>query len=154
MSYKNPIFWQFVRLSLVLGIFLSIPVNAGRYYTVYVTNQTPYYIDAQWRNFYRYAIPPGKTASLEGAGGASSTAYVWYTAGQGIYGYAVHQFDAHFPPPYDAGTDCAGRTVYYGENNGCNNPVQEESYGYPDSEEWVITEAVMEGEPNHDLPGD
>ncbi|MCP4231472.1 MAG: hypothetical protein GY771_15170 [bacterium] len=137
-----------IKAVIVIAVLATIPVGAARYYTLYVTNATPYYIDLRLDDYYQSYVPPGETAALESAGSRDMykmTAYAYYSPGQGVSGYASKTFDAPFPVPWSEGTDCAGRKVYYGETGACGKPVLESYPGSSDSGEWVITEAEMAG---------
>ncbi len=130
--------------AVIVVVFLTIPVGAARYYSLIVTNSTPYFIDLQLEDYYESYVPSGETVTLESAG-REMTAYANYSPGQGVSGYASKIIDGTFSQHYSTGTDCAGRTVLYGESGGCGKPVMETIPGYPDSEEWNITEAKMAG---------
>jgi hypothetical protein len=134
----------FIKAVIVIAVLATIPVGAARYYTLLVTNDTPYYIDLRLNDYYESYVPPGETVTLESAG-HEMTAYAHYSPGQGVIGEASHTFEAAFPIPWSEGTDCAGRKVYYGETGACGKPVLESYEGYPVSEDWVITEAEMAG---------
>jgi len=136
------IIYRILKSAIILGICLAIPVGAVRYYTIEVTNGTPYFIDLRLEDYYESYVPPGAMVTLEGAG-HEITAHAYYSPGQGISGHTKETFNAHFPQPDSKGTDCAGRKVYYGETGTCGKPVLESYPAYPDSEEWVITEQDM-----------
>jgi hypothetical protein len=138
---KNIIF-KVLKPAVIILICLSIPVGAARYYTIVVTNATPYLIDLQLEDYYESYVPPGATVSLESAG-HEMIGYAHYSPGQGISGYTSKEFYGPFPQPYSTGTDCAGRQVFYGDAGACGKPVLETIPGYPESEDWIITEQDM-----------
>ncbi len=136
------IIYRILKTSVIIVICVAIPVGAARYYTLYVTNATPYFIDLRLDDYYESYVPPGATVNLESAG-HEMIGYAHYSPGQGISGHTSKEFNGPFPQPYSKGTDCAGRQVFYGDAGACGKPVLESYEGYPDSDEWIITEQDM-----------
>jgi hypothetical protein len=144
--YKNTIY-RILKSTAIIAICLAIPVSAARYYTIYVTNATPYFIDLHivsisLEDYYESYVPPSATVTLENAG-HEMIGYAHYSPGQGISGHTSKEFYGPFPQPYSTGTDCAGRTVFYGDAGACGKPVLETIPGYRESEEWIINERDM-----------
>ncbi len=134
--------YRVLKALAIIAICVTIPVGAARYYTIVATNATPYYIDLSLEDYYESYVPPGATVTLE-CGGREMIGNAYYSPGQGVAGHTSRQFDGPFPQHYSTGTDCAGRRVYYGEGGACGKPVLESYPGYPDREEWIITEQDM-----------
>lgn len=139
---RKNIIYRVLKSVAIIAICAAIPVGAARYYTIYVTNATSYFIDLQLEDYYESYVPPGATVTLESAG-HEMIGYAHYSPGQGISGHTSKEFYGPFPQPYSRGTDCAGRQVFYGDAGACGKPVLESYPAYPDSEEWIITERDM-----------
>ncbi|UCE27034.1 MAG: hypothetical protein JSW52_11905 [Candidatus Coatesbacteria bacterium] len=131
---------RFALKVIALAAALSVlPVGAAKYFTLYLTNGTDYYLDI-WTADYSYAyLPPDgdliiKTAREE------IYVYVYFSAGQGITKAMNRKYETSYPPG-EFGTDCDGRwTCYPYGGGGCiNKTILEIEDGYPTEAHWTIT---------------
>jgi hypothetical protein len=133
---------------IALAAALSVlPVGAAKYFTLYLTNGTDYYLDI-WTADYSYAyLPPGGNLAVKTVPATISTTtsetiyvYVYFSAGQGITKAIRREFETSYPNPEEIGTDCDGRRTYYGPGGGCiDKNVLEIEDGYPTEAHWTIT---------------
>jgi len=70
---RKRIIYRVLKSAVIILICAAIPVGAARYYTIYVTNATPYFIDLHMvsislEDYYESYVPPGATVTLESAG--------------------------------------------------------------------------------------
>lgn len=127
------------RVILLLALLSALPVGAAKYFKLYLTNGTEYYLDF-WTEYYTYAyLPPGGDLLIEAAA-EEINVYVYFSAGQGITKTIRRRFETSYPDPEEIGTDCDGRRTYYGPGGGCTgrNALEIED-GYPTEAHWTIT---------------
>lgn len=126
---------------IALAAALSVlPVGAAKYFTIYLTNGTDYYLDI-WTADYSYAyLPPGGNLVIETASEVIDV-YVYFSAGQGITKVIRRRYETSYPGYREFGTDCDGRrTCYLPGGGGCTNGnILEIEDGYPTEAHWTIT---------------
>ena len=135
---------KIVTLAAVLSV---LPVGAAKYFTIYLTNGTDYYLDI-WTADYTYAyLPPGGNLVIETVPTTISATvaetiyvYVYFSGGQGITKAMRREFETSYPNNGYFGTDCDGRRTYYGYGGGCiNKDILEIEDGFPTEAHWTIT---------------
>jgi hypothetical protein len=128
-----------IRVILLSALLSALPVGAAKYFKLYLTNGTEYYLDI-WTEYYTYAyLPPGGDLLIEAAT-EEINVYVYFSAGQGITKATHRIFETSYPNPAEIGTDCDGRRTYYGPGGGCTGKdVLEIQDGYPTEAHWTIT---------------
>jgi hypothetical protein len=127
---------KIVALAAVLSV---LPVGAAKYFTIYLTNGTDYYLDI-WTADYSYAyLPPGGNLIIETAA-ETIYVYVYFSAGQDVTKTISRTYETSYPNNGYSGTDCDGRRTYYGYGGGCiDKNVLEIESGYPTEAHWTIT---------------
>jgi len=125
---------------IALAATLSVlPVGAAKYFTLYLTNGTDYYLDICTADYSYAYLPPSANLVIETAAETISV-YVYFSAGQGITKAIRREYATSYPNPTDVGTDCDGRQTYYGSGGGCfNRNVLEIEDGAPTEAHWTIT---------------
>ena len=131
---------RFALKIIALAAALSVlPVGAAKYFTLFLTNGTDYYLDI-WTADYSYAyLPPGGNLVLKTAR-EEINVWVYLSAGQGITNAMRRKYVTSYPAPAEIGTDCDGRRTYYGYGGGCiDKNVLEIEDGYQTEVHWTIT---------------
>jgi hypothetical protein len=128
-----------IRVILLSALLSALPVGAAKYFKVYLTNGTKYYLDI-WSESYTYAyLPPGGDLLIETAA-EEINVYVYFSAGQGITKVIRRTYETSYPKNRYFGTDCDGRRTCYGEGGGCiGKNVLEIEDGYDTEAHWTIT---------------
>lgn len=131
---------RFALKIIALAAALSVlPVGAAKYFTLFLTNGTDYYLDI-WTADYSYAyLPPGGNLVLKTAR-EEINVWVYLSAGQGITKAMRRTYVTSYPNYGEFGTDCDGRRTYYGYGGGCTGKnVLEIEDGHPTEAHWTIT---------------
>jgi hypothetical protein len=127
------------KVTLLALILLALPVGADKYFKLYLTNGTDYYLDI-WTAYYNDAyLPPGGKLLIETAA-ETIVVYVYFSPGQGITKTIRRTFETSYPDTAETGTDCDGRYTRYGYGGGCTGKnVLDIEDGYPTEAHWTIT---------------